>query len=595
MNEIIIERLAKLRAKMKKLEVDAYIVPTNDFHGSEYVGDYFKSRSYITGFTGSAGTCVITMDEAGLWTDGRYFLQAESELEGTTITLYKMGEAGVPTILEFLKNKLTKHNCIGFDGRVVSIGFVKSLKQALNNLELKYNYELDLVGDIWKDRPELSHKSVYELGLEYAGESRTSKFKRVRSALLSAGADMLVLTSLDDIAWLLNLRGADVECNPVFLSYVTLSMNECTLYLNESILSKTIINNLETDLVTIKPYNQIYQDLQSMSKSVVLMIDENKVNYRIYGCVEGHQIVNKLNPTTMFKAIKNETEIKNAYLAHLKDGVALTKFIYYLKQNIGKVDLTEISASDILERFRKEQTNFIGLSFETIAGYKEHGAIIHYSATEATNKTLDQQSFLLVDSGGQYLEGTTDVTRTISLGQLSAKEKTYYTLVLKGHLALSNAVFIKGTSGANLDILARSALFKYGLNYNHGTGHGVGSLLNVHEGPQNISPSVIRANYSFEVGMITSNEPGVYLPGEFGVRIENLVLCKENQTTAFGQFLCFDDLTLAPYEIDAIDLSLLTEVEKAQIHAYHQRVYEMLSPYLTKAENEWLKQIVEAI
>lgn len=595
MKNNIVERLTKLRAKMQELHIDAYIIPTNDFHGSEYVGDYFKTRSYMTGFTGSAGTCIVTLDEAGLWTDGRYFLQAEAELVGTTINLYRMGEEKVPSIIEFLKNKLVKNSCIGFDGRVVSISFVKMLNHALSSLEVKYNFEIDLVGEIWNNRPELSHKDVFELGLEYAGESRNSKFMRVRTNLEKAGADILVLTSLDDIAWILNLRGADVECNPVFLSYLVISAETSVLYINDTILSDRIISNLKKDAILIKPYNQIYEDLKLIDPAKVLMLDESKVNYRIYGCISNHRLINNVNPTTIFKAIKNETEIKNAYLAHIKDGVALTKFIYYLKHHLNQTNLTEISASEILTKLRSEQENFIGLSFETIAGYKEHGAIIHYAATPATDQALSNKSFLLVDSGGQYLEGTTDVTRTISLGSLSAKEKAYYTLVLKGHLALGNAVFLKGTSGANLDILARGALYQAGLNYNHGTGHGVGSLLNVHEGPQNISSSAMRANYPLEVGMITSNEPGVYIPGEFGVRIENLILCKEHQTTAFGHFLCFDNLTLAPYEIDAIDLNLLTETEKNQIHTYHKRVYDTLSPYLTKEENQWLKQIVEAI
>lgn len=595
MKNNIVERLTKLRAKMQELHIDAYIIPTNDFHGSEYVGDYFKTRSYMTGFTGSAGTCIVTLDEAGLWTDGRYFLQAEAELADTTINLYKMGEEKVPSIIEFLKNKLAKHSCIGFDGRVVSISFVKMLNHALSSLEVKYNFEIDLVGEIWNNRPELSHKDVFELGLEYAGESRKSKFTRVRTNLEKAGADILVLTSLDDIAWILNLRGADVECNPVFLSYLVISAETSVLYINDTILSDMILSNLKKDAILIKPYNQIYEDLKLIDPVKVLMIDENKVNYRIYGCIMNHRLINNVNPTTIFKSIKNETEIKNAYLAHIKDGVALTKFIYYLKHHLNQTNLTEISASEILTKLRSEQEHFIGLSFETIAGYKEHGAIIHYAATPTTDQALSNKSFLLVDSGGQYLEGTTDVTRTISLGSLSAKEKAYYTLVLKGHLALGNAVFLKGTSGANLDILARGALYQAGLNYNHGTGHGVGSLLNVHEGPQNISSSAMRANYPLEVGMITSNEPGVYIPGEFGVRIENLILCKEHQTTAFGHFLCFDNLTLAPYEIDAIDLNLLNDAEKMQIHTYHKRVYDTLSPYLTKEENQWLKQIVEAI
>lgn len=591
----IINRLNKLRDKLKEHHLDAYIIPTNDFHGSEYVGDYFGCREYISGFTGSSGTCIVTKDEAGLWTDGRYFLQAEQQLDGSTIKLFKMGEPGVPTVFNYLKEKLSNNANIGFDGRVISIGFVKQLKRVLNELGVNYNFEIDLVGDIWEDRPMLSKNKVYELDLSYCGETRESKLERVRKELQNEGAQYLILTSLDDIAWLLNLRGSDVECNPVFLSYVLLSKDDCILYVNQEILNLDITTNLLNDGITIKNYNDLYEDVKALDENVVVMFDENKVNYAIKALLKTNKIVNKMNPTTIFKAVKNDTEIKNAYLAHLKDGIALTKFIYYIKHNINKEHFTEISASDILENFRKLQQHFIGLSFGTIAGYKENGAIIHYSATNETNKGLSNKSFLLVDSGGQYLEGTTDVTRTISLGELSDKERQYYTLVLKGHLALSNAVFPEGVTGGNLDILARSALWNNLLNYNHGTGHGVGCLLNVHEGPQNISSFAARSSYPFKPGMITSNEPGIYLPNEFGIRIENLILCKEKGQSNFGKFLCFDDLTLVPYEIDAIDKSLLNDEEIKLIHAYHERVYNELKDHLTKEEQEWLKTVVEAI
>lgn len=594
-NKQIKNRLELLRKLMRQNNIDAYIIPTNDFHGSEYVGEYFACRKFISGFTGSAGTCIVTIDEAGLWTDGRYFLQAEEELKNTSIDLYKMGEANVLTILEFLDQKLDNNSTIGFDGRVLSIGFVKNLMNKLKNKNIKYNFELDLIDQIWENRPNMSSNKVFELSIDYAGEERISKINKIKNELKNNQADYLILTSLDDIAWLLNLRGSDVECNPVFLSYVLISKDEVVLYIDEKKIPTSILNNLNKDEILIKPYNIIYQDIKEIEEDKVVLFDEYKVNYAIKANLKTKNIINKINPTTIYKAIKNETEIKNAYLAHLKDGIALTKFIYYIKHNINKKSFTEISASDYLENLRKEQPNYIGLSFDTISGYAHHGAIIHYSATKESNIELSPKSFLLVDSGGQYLEGTTDVTRTISLGELTEKEKTYYTLVLKGHLALSNIIFPEGVSGINLDVLARASLWKNLLNYNHGTGHGVGSLLNVHEGPQNISPYQGRASYPFKPGMITSNEPGIYLENEFGIRIENLILCKNYQESNIGKFLCFDDLTLAPYEVDAIDKSLLTKEEINQIHNYHEKVYNQLSSYLNEEEKNWLKQIVEDI
>ena len=593
MKNNIINNLEKLRNLMNKHQIDAYIVPTNDFHGSEYVGEYFKTRSFISGFTGSAGTFVITKEEAGLWTDGRYFLQAEDQLKNTTIDLYKQGEKDVPTIYEFLNHKLPKECKIGFDGRLVSINFVEELNRNLKDKNITLFYQEDLIDKIWENRPSISKEKAYDLDVKYAGKSRAEKFNEIKEHLTKLNADVLLLTSLDDIAWLFNLRGNDVACNPVVLSYALISKAYIKLYVNDGVLSSELISILNNDGVTILDYNDIYNDVKTLVNDVVVY-QKNKVNYALSDLVKCKKVINEINYTTILKAVKNETEIKNAYLSHIRDGVAVTKFIYWIKNNVGKIYIDEITAANKLEAFRKEQENFMGISFDTICGYKEHGAIIHYSATNESKKEIHPASFLLVDSGGQYLEGTTDITRTISLGKLSEKERLYYTLVLKGHLALSNAVFRNGTNGAALDVLARLPLYKHGLNYNHGTGHGVGSFLNVHEGPQNISPTP-RADYPFKEGMITSNEPGIYLAGEFGIRIENLILCKKAFETDFGTFLSFDDLTLVPYDIESIDQNELTKEEKELIKNYHTKVYETLKDYLTNEEKAWLFNIKEAI
>lgn len=593
MKSNIVNNLNKLRALMKERNIDAYIIPTNDFHGSEYVGEYFKTRSFISGFTGSAGTCVVTLNSAGLWTDGRYFLQAEKELENSSIDLYRSLEPGVPSIFEFLNQTLGNKCKIGFDGRVVSVDFVEELKKELISKELEISYQEDLIDLVWENRPSISKEKAYELDIKYAGESRVNKLNQIKERLNKLNADLLILTSLDDIAWLFNLRGNDVACNPVLLAYAVIAKSYVKLYVNEGVLSSDLITKLNSEGISVHAYNDIYEDVKLL-KNEVVVYQKNRVNYALCSLINVKKVINEVNYTTILKAVKNETEIKNAYYAHLKDGVAVTKFIYWLKTNVGKIYIDEITAADKLEEFRTEQENFMGISFETIAGYKEHGAIIHYSATCESKIEVLPKSFLLVDSGGQYLEGTTDITRTISLGELTDQEKLYYTLVLKGHIALSNAVFRNGTTGGMLDILAREPLYNYGLNYNHGTGHGVGSFLNVHEGPQNISPTP-RASYPFQEGMITSNEPGIYLPNEFGIRIENLILCKKHSETNFGKFLCFDDLTLVPYDIEAIDLNVLTDVDKELIHNYHEKVYNALKDYLTVDEANWLNSIKEAI
>ena len=588
------KRLSALRELMKKRGVDAYLVPTDDFHASEYVGDYFKCRKYITGFTGSAGTAVITEDMAGLWTDGRYFIQAAQQLEGTSVTLFKMGEPGVPTVHEFLKDKLTEGMCLGFDGRTVSAAEADQLKTLLSDKNIRFSVEEDLIGEIWTDRPELSCEPVMELDVKWTGESRADKCRRIRHKMEEKQADVFVLTSLDDIAWLLNIRGNDIHCCPVVLSYLVMTKEEILLFTNENTFSKEIQENLHSDGVILKPYDDVYSYAKTITSEKTVILSRKCANSRLVNSIPSEvSILDEENLTLLPKAVKNETEVENERTAHIKDGVAVTKFMYWLKQNVGKIKITELSAADYLFDLRKQQENFLGNSFDPIVSYGGHAAICHYSPSPETDIPLEPKGLALCDTGGHYLEGTTDITRTIALGELTEKEKKYFTIVLKGHLNLSDAKFRYGCCGQNLDYIAREPLWRLGEDYNHGTGHGVGYLLNVHEGPNSFrwkSSSAV-----LEEGMITSNEPGYYVENEFGIRHENLIVCKKAEETAFGQFMCFENLTMVPFDLDAVEPALLTDHEKELLNAYHRDVYEKISPYLNEEEKEWLKESTRAI
>lgn len=590
----VTERLNALRALMKEKGVDAYLVPTDDFHASEYVGDYFKCRKYITGFTGSAGTAVITMDMAGLWTDGRYFIQAAQQLEGTTVELFKMGEPEVPTIHEFLKEKLTEGMCLGFDGRTVSAAEAEELKELLSDKKIRFSVEEDLIGEIWTERPALSCEPVMELDIKWAGESRAEKCARIRRKMNEKQADVFVLTSLDDIAWLLNIRGNDIHCCPVVLSYLVLTEEEVLLFANEKAFDQEILANLKKDGVVLKPYNDIYTYVHTIPAGKTVILSKANVNSRLVNSLPTEiKILDEENLTLLPKAIKNHTEIENERIAHIKDGVAVTKFIYWLKQNVGKIEITELSAAEHLFQLRKEQKNFLDNSFDPIVSYGGHAAMCHYSPSPETDIPLEPKGLALCDTGGHYLEGSTDITRTIALGELTEKERKYFTLVLKGHLRLSDAKFHYGCCGQNLDYLAREPLWRLGEDYNHGTGHGVGYLLNIHEGPNSFrwkSSSAV-----LEEGMITSNEPGYYVENEFGIRHENLIVCKKSEKTVYGQFMCFENLTMVPFDLDAIDPELLDTYEKGLLNSYHAEVYEKISPYLTEEEKNWLKEYTRAI
>lgn len=583
---------------MKEKKIDAYLVATDDFHGSEYVGDYFKCRKYITGFTGSAGTAIITQDMAGLWTDGRYFIQAADQLRDTTIELFKSGEPGVPTMHQFLNDKLEEGMCLGFDGRTVSAREAEELQELLQEKHITFSVNDDLIGEIWEDRPVLSCEPVMELDIRWTGKSRADKIAEIREQMKAKEADTFILTSLDDIAWLLNIRGNDIHCCPVVLSYLVMMENELRLYANAAAFSEEIRSNLEADGVKIYPYDDVYSYVQSISSDKKVLLSRANVNSRLVSNIPSEvTILDEPNLTLLPKAVKNETEMENERIAHIKDGVAVTKFIHWLKKNVTRTTITELSTAEKLYQFRSEQEHFLGESFDPIIAYGTHAAIVHYSATEATDIPLEARGMVLADTGGHYLEGTTDITRTIVLGPVTAKEKKFFTAVLRGNLNLAAAKFKYGCTGLNLDYLARGPLWELGEDYNHGTGHGVGYLLNVHEEPNSFRWKNLPGNPApvLEEGMITSDEPGYYLENEFGIRHENLVLCKKAEKTSFGQFMCFEPLTMVPFDLEGINPEEMTERERKLLNDYHQKVYTTISPYLDEEEKEWLKQATREI
>ena len=592
------QKLNALRILMKEKKIDAYLVATDDFHGSEYVGDYFKCRKYITGFTGSAGTAIITQDMAGLWTDGRYFIQAADQLRDTTIELFKSGEPGVPTVHQFLNDKLEEGMCLGFDGRTVSAREAEELQELLQKKHITFSVNDDLIGEIWEDRPVLSCEPVMELDIRWTGKSRADKIAEIREQMKAKEADTFILTSLDDIAWLLNIRGNDIHCCPVVLSYLVMMENELRLYANAAAFSEEIRSNLEADGVKIYPYDDVYSYVQTISSDKKVLLSRANVNSRLVSNIPSEvTILDEPNLTLLPKAVKNKPEMENERIAHIKDGIAVTKFIHWLKKNVTRTTITELSAAEKLYQFRSEQEHFLGDSFDPIIAYGTHAAIVHYSATEATDIPLAARGMVLADTGGHYLEGTTDITRTIVLGPVTAKEKKFFTAVLRGNLNLAAAKFKYGCTGLNLDYLARGPLWELGEDYNHGTGHGVGYLLNVHEGPNSFRWKNLPGNPApvLEEGMITSDEPGYYLENEFGIRHENLVLCKKAEKTSFGQFMCFEPLTMVPFDLEGINPEEMTERERKLLNDYHQKVYTTISPYLDEEEKEWLKQATREI
>ncbi|MCR5389080.1 MAG: aminopeptidase P family protein [Lachnospiraceae bacterium] len=594
----IAERLEALRALMKENNMSAYIVLSSDYHNSEYVGDFFKCREYMSGFTGSAGYLCITENSAALWTDGRYFLQAEAQISGTEFKLMKLDMEGTPSITEYIKEHVKDGGVIGIDGMTVTKASIRRYLKDLNDEGEKYSFNtsLDLVGKVWTDRPRMSGEPIRCLSDKISGESVNKKLAGIRKLLKEKGAEGMLMSSLMDICWLLNIRGNDIAYTPVVLSYLYLTEDECTLYVKERTLSPNVLNTLSISEVIVRTYVDVYEDMQSV-KEKSIYLDPESINDKLYESIKkGVKIIEGTDLTLIPKACKNDVEIANMKHAHIKDGVALTKFIYYLKTNINSEEFTEISVAEKLDEFRQQQEGYMGQSFAPIIGYEEHGAIIHYSATPETDVKLSAKGLLLMDTGGQYEGGTTDVTRTVSLGPVTDRQKKCYTAVLKGHLELLDSRFTEGIEGCHLDAKGRDALWKMGLDYRHGTGHGVGYMLSVHEGPQRISKKADGGKDGIiKAGMITSDEPGVYLPGEFGVRIENLMVCVADEKNEYGQFLHFEALTMVPFDRKCIDESMLSSEDKRRLNAYNKECYKKLSGFLTESEKSWLAEETKPI
>lgn len=593
----IAEKIARLREKMAEKGMDVYVIPTADFHQSEYVGGHFKARAYMTGFTGSAGTAVITASEARLWTDGRYFIQAGKQLAGSPVELMKMGEPGVPTLNEYLQTAVPEGGVLGFDGRVITMGSGLEYEKITAEKNAKIVYDYDLVDEVWEDRPALSEEPVFALELKYAGETTESKLARIREYMKECGAAKHILTTLDDICWILNIRGNDVEFFPLVLSYAVITMDSMELYINEKKLSAEIKEALAKDGVVLHPYNNIYEDVKKLEDGEVILIDPGKLNYALYSNIPENVVkVEKRNPEELFKAMKNPVEIENIRKAQIKDSVAHVRFMKWLKENIGKQEITEISASEKLDEFRVEMGNFIRPSFGPISALGEHAASAHYSATPESNAVLHEGTMFLTDTGAGFYEGSTDITRTYALGEIPQYMKDDFTLVAISNLMLASAKFMYGCTGLTLDMLARKPFWDRNMNFNHGTGHGVGYLLNIHEGP-----SGFRWQYRaheiqpLEEGMVITDEPGVYIEGSHGVRLENELLVCKGEKNEYGQFMYMDTITYVPMDLDAINPDMMTAEEKKLLNDYHKQVYEKVSPYLNEEEKEWLAKYTREI
>ena len=612
------EKLLSLRNQMKEAGVHCVVIPTSDYHNSEYVSDFFMARKYFSGFTGSAGTLVVMPDEAALFTDGRYFIQAAKELEGSGITLMKMGEPGVPTMTEYVDQKLQQGWTLCFDGRVITSSKGSELEEIAKKHEGQVRFDLDLCDAAWENRPALIHHPVWILSEEYAGESVEEKLTRVREEMKKEGAGVHVLASLDDIAWLYNIRGNDVECCPVVLAYTMVTRDRALLFAEEGFAAgedTSARERMEKAGVEIYPYDRFYEMLGSVAaqatkeeKASRVWIDESQVNFRVLkelqkicteeGAQAGTMLLNKENPTTLMKAIKNKTELKHTRRAHIRDAVAVTKFMYWLKKNIGSIPMDEVSVAEKIDGLRAQQEGFIELSFPTISAYGTNGAIIHYGAKKETCAALKPEGMLMIDSGGHYIDGTTDITRTFILGPVTPEMKKHYTLVLRAMLSMRATRFLHGCTGANLDIRAREVLWEHGLDYKHGTGHGVGNILNVHEGPQSFRWKLLPDSGKpavFEEGMITSDEPGIYLENQYGIRIENEILCRKGEKNEYGQFMYFEDLTFVPIDLDGVELSQMSELDKERLNDYHAAVFEKLKPCFEGEELTWLRHVTRAV
>ncbi len=579
------EKIKALQQLMEEHKIDAWIVPTADPHQSEYVAPYWKTRTWLSGFSGSAGTLVVTRDKAGLWTDYRYFIRAEQELKGSGIELFKMKRLDVPTYTEWLCHELDEQATIGFDGNVFSVAQVEKLQDALHSKRIHLAYQQNIVAQLRKDRPQIPAKPVMLLDVKFSGESRESKFARIRQKMKAEGVHAHLISTLDEIAWVFNIRGSDVEYNPVTISYACISDQDVRLFMNSEKLSSEVKSALQADDVVFSEYHELIPYLKQLPKEMVLLVDPKKTTQAVKNAI-ACTIKEASSIAFPLKAVKNETELKGIRTAHIRDGVAMVKWLCWLDQHLGKEEYSEVTIVKPLEELRSRGEYFQGLSFYPIVGYQANGAICHYAAKPETALTIKPEGLLVIDSGAQYLDGTTDITRTLALSGATLEQQRDFTLVLKGHIALATAKFPQGTTGAQLDSFARAALWQRGMNYGHGTGHGVGHFLNVHEGPQGIRPE---NHVALEPGMLCSNEPGLYREGKYGIRIENLINVVASEETEFDTFYRFETVTLCPIDLDLIDASLLTLQEKTWLNTYHKTVCETLSPFLTEDEKTWLQ------
>lgn len=603
-------RLEDLKKILNQKNIDFYIVPTADFHNSEYVSDYFKVREYLSGFTGSNGTIVISQTETGLWTDGRYFVQADKELKDSGVVLYKMGEEGVPTIEEYLSQNVKEGQTIGFDGRVVNASFGIKLENLFADRNVSFAYESDMVNEIWTDRPAFPASKIWIVDEKNCGQSVPQKLEIVRTKMKENNAAYLLISKLDDIMWLYNVRAADVECNPVALSYTFISDKEAVFFVQEQALTDEVKEYFANYDIIIKGYDEIKTYLESYDFAGDVWCSLDDINYLLYKTVKEHldkindsddknklKIYEDVNPTALLKAVKNPVELNNIRDCYLKDSVVLTKFLFWMKENAGKVKMDEISVAKKLDEMRSEIDGFLDLSFPTISAYRENAAMAHYSATEEEKKEILPEGLYLVDSGGQYVNGTTDVTRTIALGKVTEDEKKHFTKVASSMLRLADAKFLYGCTGSNVDIIARQPLWDCYIDYKHGTGHGIGYILNVHEGPQNIRWRFVKGSGDvvLEEGMIVSDEPGIYIEGSHGIRTENIVEVVKETKNEYGQFMGFRFLTYVPIDLDVIDTKYMEEPDIDKLNKYHEEVYNKLSPYFEGKELEMLKKSTRKI
>lgn len=593
------EKISALRKEMKSAGIDVYIIPTSDFHDSEYVSPYFMSRKFLSGFTGSAGTLVVTADEAALFTDGRYFIQAENQLSGSGITLMKSGEPNVPTVKKYVGDLLSEGGTIGFDGRVITGAIGEGYEKIAAEKDGKIICDIDLTDKVWSDRPALEHTEIFLLDEKYSGKSASEKLADVRKKLAEEQADVHIITTLDDISWLFNIRADDVECCPVVLSYAAVTAEKAYLFADENACNANVRSYIEKSGAEIMPYDNIYNYAENLSGKRVLL-NKSRINYRLVQLLSDCEIISKPNPCTLLKAIKNPVEIENIRKAHLMDGIAVTKFMYWLKNNVGKIKITESDAAAYIDNLRKKigGESFVGISFDTISAYGANAAMVHYSSETGSNAEIKPEGMLLVDSGGHYFEGTTDITRTFALGTLTDEMKSHFTVTLRSMLNLAAAKFMYGFTGENLDILAREPMWKMGLDYRHGTGHGVGYLLSVHESPNSFRWRLrddLPRTAVLEEGMVTTDEPGIYIEGSHGIRIENELLCKKAENCEYGQLMEFETITYVPIDLDCIDVSQLEQRDKDRLNAYHRMVYDKLAPYFEGDELEFLKKYTKDI